>query len=149
LAYEESIRLPLVMRYPKRVRAGTTPAPMALTIDLAPTLLELAGARAPAALDGRSLVPLLQGASPKWRSSFPIEYNSDTVFPRMDHMGYDAVRTERYKYIRYRELPGMDELYDLQADPYELSNVFGSRSHAAVRASMQKELQRLLEPPAR
>lgn len=143
LAYEESIRLPLLVRYPKLVRAGSTPAQMALTTDLAPTLLELAGVAPSKTMDGRSLVPTLRGAAPRWRTSFLIEYNSDTVFPRMHRMGYDAVRTERYKYIRYRELPGMDELYDLERDPYELESLIDSGSHTAVRESLKKELDRL------
>ena len=54
-----------------------------------------------------------------WRSSFLVEYDSDTVFPRIHQMGYVAARTERHKYIQYRELKGMDELYDLEADPFE------------------------------
>jgi N-acetylglucosamine-6-sulfatase len=143
LAYEESIRLPLFMRYPKLARAGSTPPQMALTIDLAPTVLELAGVTPPASVDGRSLLPVLRGDATDWRRSFLIEYWSDTVFPRVLRMGYDAVRTERYKYVRYRELTGMDELYDLQADPYELQNLAGSKAHAALRESLRAELAKL------
>jgi arylsulfatase A-like enzyme len=117
---------------------------MALTIDLAPTVLELASVPAAAEVDGRSLVPLLRGDSPRWRSSFLIEYFTDTVFPRVHRMGYEAVRTERHKYIRYRELPGMDELYDLSVDPYELHNLAGSKAHEEVRSEMTKELDRLV-----
>jgi N-acetylglucosamine-6-sulfatase len=144
LAYEESIRLPLLLRYPPRVKAGTRPAAMALTTDLAPTLLELAGAPALPGIDGRSLVPLFTRTPADWRKSFLIEYTSDIVFPRMLKMGYDAVRTERHKFIRYRELEGMDELYDLQADPYELSNLAGSPAAADVRRRMEAELQAIL-----
>ncbi len=143
LAYEESIRLPLLVRYPSLVRAGSTPAQMALTIDLAPTVLELAGVAPPQAMDGRSLVPVLRGAAPAWRTSFLIEYFSDTVSPRVQRMGYEALRTERYKYIRYRELLGMDELYDLETDPYELENLIDSAAHAAVKESLGKELEGL------
>jgi N-acetylglucosamine-6-sulfatase len=143
LAYEESIRLPLLVRYPSLVRAGSTPAQMALTIDLAPTMLDLAGVAPPRSMDGRSLVPVLRGGAPAWRTSFLIEYNSDTVFPRVQRMGYEAVRTERYKYIRFRELVGMDELYDLARDPFELENLVASAAHAAVRESLGKELDRL------
>ena len=148
LAYEETIRIPLFIRYPPRVKAGTTPARFALTIDLAPTLVELAGAPAMTAVEGRSLVPLLEGRSTPWRSAFLIEYWSDTVFPRMLTMGYDAVRGERYKYIRFRELEGMDELYDLQSDPYEMTNLVGDARKARVLARMKAELQRLLGSPA-
>jgi N-acetylglucosamine-6-sulfatase len=61
-------------------------------------------------------------------------------------MGYDAVRTERYKYIRYRELEGMNELYDLRRDPYGLSNLIASPASAAVRQQMEAEMKRLLAP---
>jgi N-acetylglucosamine-6-sulfatase len=143
LAYEESIRLPLLVRYPRLARAGTTPAQMALTIDLAPTVLDLAGLAPDRPLDGRSLLPVLRGDAREWRRSFLIEYNSDTVFPRIQRMGYQAIRTERYKYIRYRELTGMDELYDLQADPWELENRIDAPAHQALRETLGRELARL------
>ena len=79
-----------------------------------------------------------------WRKSFLIEYTSDIVFPRMLKMGYDAVRTERYKYIRYRELEGMNELYDLQEDPFELTNLMVSPAAAEMRRQMEAELGRIL-----
>ena len=88
-----------------------------LNIDIAPTVLELAGVARPAEMEGRSLVPLFRGAPAPWRSSFVIEYFTDTVFPRVLNMGYQSVRTERWKYIRYRELKSMDELYDLAPIP--------------------------------
>jgi N-acetylglucosamine-6-sulfatase len=151
LAYEEAIRLPLFIRYPRVIKAGLTPAQLALTIDLAPTLLELAGTAAPAGMQGRSLVPLLEGRSPPWRDSFLIEYWSDTVRPRMVKMGYDAVRGPRYKYIRFRELTGMDELYDLRSDPYEMTNLIDAPGSARVQARMNAELERLMRsvPDAR
>ncbi len=144
LAYEESIRLPLLLRYPPRVKAGAEPTGMALTTDLAPTILELAGAPALPNIDGRSLLPLFTGTPADWRKSFLIEYTSDIVFPRMLKMGYDAVRTERYKYIRYRELEGMNELYDLQADPFELTNLMAAPAAAEIRRQMEAELGRIL-----
>ena len=95
--------------------------------------------------DGRSLVPLLQGTTPPdWRSSFLIEYNTDTVFPRVRNMGYKALRTRRWKYIRYKELDGMDELYDLKADPYEMRNVVGDPDSVEIRQQLDRELDRLL-----
>jgi N-acetylglucosamine-6-sulfatase len=143
LAYEETIRIPLLVRYPAKVKAGSVAPEMVLNLDLAPTLLELAGVKPLAAMQGRSLVPVFAGAARDWRRSFLIEYFSDTVFPRIDRMGYSAVRTERHKYIQYRELKGMDELYDLQADPYEMRNLIAVPGAASTLAEMQKELQRL------
>ncbi len=146
LAYEESIRLPLLVRYPPRVKAGAVPTGMALTTDLAPTIVELAGAPALPGIDGRSLLPLFTRTPADWRKSFLIEYTTDIVFPRTLKMGYDAVRTERHKFIRYRELAGMNELYDLQQDPFELTNLMGSPATAGVRQQMESELARLLGP---
>ena len=73
-----------------------------------------------------------------------IEYYSDTEFPRLKGMGYKAVRTDRYKYIRYDELKGMDELYDLQADPHELNNLLPNRVPPGVREDLSARLDRLL-----
>ncbi len=143
LAYEETARVPLIIRYPKLARAGTTPAQMVQTIDIAPTILALAGVTDTVQRDGMSLVPLLgEGASP-WRSSLLIEYYSDTVFPRILTMGYEAVRTDRYKYIRYTELPAMDELYDLETDPFEMDNLMGSPQAQVLLPELQAELARL------
>jgi N-acetylglucosamine-6-sulfatase len=146
LAYEESIRLPLLVRYPPVIPPGSQPSGMALMIDLAPTILDLAGAPPLPAVDGRSLVPLFKGRPADWRRTFLIEYTTDIVFPRILKMGYDAVRTERYKLIRYRELEGMNELYDLRLDPYELRNLIDSKPLSDVRRQMETELDGLLAP---
>ena len=116
-----------------------------LNIDLAPTLLALAGVPVPGNMQGRSLVPLLRGKKNEWRRSFLIEYYSDRVFPRIVKMGYKAVRTERWKYIRYLELDGMDELYDLKADPYEMNNVISQPRAEQTLKAMRKELGQLLK----
>ena len=143
LAYEESARVPLIVRYPPATRAGTEPVALVQVIDLASTILGLAGVADPVPRQGRSLVPLLSGAKPSWRSSILIEYYSDRVFPRMVTMGYQAVRTGRHKYIHYLELEGMDELYDLQADPFEMDNLMGTAAGARLLPGLQAELARL------
>jgi len=145
LAYEETIRIPLLIRYPRRVPANVTRSQMVLSIDLAPTLLELAGVQPGADLQGRSLIPVLERDSRDWRSSFLVEYYSDTVFPRIHQMGYVAVRTERHKYIQYRELHGMDEMYDLDADPFEETNIIDRPDASGTLERMKSELGRLLE----
>ena len=145
LAYEESIRMPLLVRYPKAIKSGTVRDEFALNIDLAPTLLELAGAAVPDTMQGRSLVPLLKGKRPAWRDSFLIEYYSDKVFPRVLRMGYKAVRNQRWKYIHYLELEGMDELYDLKTDPYEMKNLIHQPGAAAALARMKREMEQLLK----
>jgi N-acetylglucosamine-6-sulfatase len=143
LAYEETIRIPLIIRYPPRIKGGTVASQMVLSIDLAPTLLELAGLTPGPHLQGRSLVPVFSGPAATWREAFLIEYYSDTVFPRVLNMGYSAVRTAKAKYIQYRDLQGMDELYDLQADPYEEHNLIDAPEAGTLRASLQEELRRL------
>ena len=145
LAYEESIRLPLLVRYHKLIKPGIVLSEFALNIDLAPTLLELAGVAVPSTMQGQSLVPLLIGKHPAWRNSFLIEYYSDKVFPRMAQMGYKAVRNERWKYIHYLELEGMDELYDLKTDPYEMKNLIHQPEAAKALARMKREMERLLK----
>jgi N-acetylglucosamine-6-sulfatase len=144
LAYEEAIRIPLLIRYPPLIPAGSVRKQTVLSIDLAPTMLELGGAPLPARLHGRSLVGLLRDNPPQFRNAVLIEYFSDRVFPRILNMGYQAVRTDRWKYIHYTDLKGMDELYDLAADPYELQNVIATPRAASSLAEMQTTLQRLL-----
>ncbi|MCI0486328.1 MAG: sulfatase [Blastocatellia bacterium] len=145
LAYEEAIRMPLLVRYPQAIKAGTVRDEFALNIDLAPTLLSMAGIPVPDNMQGRSLAPLLKGAKVKWRDSFLIEYYSDRVFPHIVRMGYKAVRTGRWKYIHYLELEGMDELYDLKADPYEMKNLIDQPGAKKSLDEMKREMERLLK----
>lgn len=146
LPYEEAARIPLLVRYPQLVKAGGVIDDMALSIDLAPTLLELAGFEPPQTMDGRSLAPLLKGERPgNWRTSFLIEYYTDMVFPRVFKMGYKAIRTERYKYIHYTDLEGMDELYDLKSDPYEMKNVIDDPAAQATLGKLKEELEAFLK----
>ncbi len=141
LAYEESIRIPLVMRYPSMIEASRIIEPIVLTLDFAPTFVDIAGGKIPASFEGRSLVPLLKGESVSdWRKSFLVEYYSDIVFPRMHKMGYKAVRGDRWKYIQFSELEGADELYDLQTDPYELNNRIDDPKAEDALQQMKSEL---------
>lgn len=142
LAYEESARIPLVMRYPKMIKPNSARDEMVLNIDIAPTMLEIGGAKIPGNIQGRSLLPLLQGKHVPWRDSFLIEYWSDKVFPRVLKMGYKAVRTDRWKYIHYVDLTRMDELYDLKNDPYEMTNVI-STVEMPTLDKLQKQLKSL------
>jgi arylsulfatase A-like enzyme len=123
---------------------GTARDEFALNIDLAPTLLQLAGASVPNTMQGRSLVPLLKGELPGWRNSFLIEYYSDKVFPRMLQMGYKAVRNQRWKYIHYLELDGMDELYDLKTDPYEMKNLINEPDAQRALDEMKEAMERFV-----
>lgn len=143
LAYEETARIPMIVRYPSVAQANSEREQLVQIIDLAPTILEIAGVTDTQARQGRSLVPLLRGADPAWRNSILIEYYSDRVFPRMLTMGYQAVRTERYKYIRYVDLTDSDELYDLQADPFEQNNLIGTPEGERLLPEMKAELEKL------
>lgn len=142
-AYEESIRDPLLMRYPKLIKAGTILEPMVLNIDIAPTALELGDAPIPKSIQGRSLVPLFKDPKSPWRTSFLCEYFLERGFPRVPT--WQAVRTDRWKYIHYTELEGMDELYDLKADPYELDNLIKNKSAQPELEELQGELAKLLK----
>lgn len=146
LPYEEGIRVPLLVRYPPLAKAGTVIDQFAVSVDLAPTILDFAQVKTDQKYDGQSLVPLLKGEAPQsWRESFLIEYNSDTVFPRLVKMGYQAVRTARWKYIKFNELEGMDELYDIKNDPYEMKNIIDLPRSKTTVLKLQDELKRLME----
>jgi len=127
LAYEETIRIPLLVRYPLAYKARTKVLSMTMSTDLFTMCLGWAGVPAPKA--------------PK-RDAVLIEYFSDTVFPRMRKMGYRAVRTERWKYIHYADMDGADEIYDLRDDPFELRNLMADAR--APKAMLQQRLARLL-----
>ena len=140
-AYEESVRIPLLVRFPREFRAGMQPEQMVLNIDIAPTLLELAGAPIPAEVEGVSLLEFLKGRRPA-RSHIALEYIMEPRFQRTPT--WQAVRTERWKYIRYTDLPGMDELYDMKVDPYEMENAVNrpdaQENLKALKSALEKEL---------
>lgn len=144
LGYEETARIPLLVRYPPLVKAGSEIKQLVQTIDFAPTFLELGQAKTPPNLHGRSLVPLLKGEPAKVRDAILIEYFSDKVFPRMHNMGYQAVRTADWKYIHYTDLADSDELYNLQSDSYELRNLIADPNSQRKLQALQEELQRLV-----
>jgi N-acetylglucosamine-6-sulfatase len=145
-AYEEGIRSPLTIRYPKLVKAGSRLKDLVILQDLAPTLIELGGGKPGAHVQGRSLLPLLKGRRSGWRKSLFVEYWAENAYPWLVNMTYKAVRTGRYKYIHWvnRARNGeLDELYDLEKDPYELVNVAKRPAYRAVRDKMNRELRKL------
>ena len=147
-AYEEGIRSPFVVRYPRKVKAGSRRNELVICQDIAPTLIELAGGKPGAQIQGRSLLPLFRGGRRiPWRKSFLIEYWAELAMPWLVGMTYKAVRTDRHKYIHWvnRGREGeLDELYDLDRDPFELKNLNRSRTHAPVRDKMRRELKKLV-----
>jgi N-acetylglucosamine-6-sulfatase len=150
-AYEEGIRSPFVLRYPRKARAGARNRDLVICQDIAPTLIELAGGRPGAQVQGRSLVPLLSGRRRGWRKSFLVEYWAEQAMPWLVGMTYKAVRTDRYKLIHWvnRGAAGeLDELYDLERDPWELKNLARGARHAAVRTRLRRELRKLVADAA-
>jgi N-acetylglucosamine-6-sulfatase len=150
-AYEEGIRSPFVIRYPRKIAAGTRRRELVICQDIAPTFIALAGGKPGPHIQGRSLLPLLSHRGARapagWRKSILCEYWAEQALPWLVGMTYKAVRTDRYKYIHWvnRARDGeLDELYDLERDPYELRNLNRSRAMAPVREKLRRELRRLV-----
>jgi arylsulfatase A-like enzyme len=135
--HEESIRLPLVIHDPRlpESRRGTTIPEIALSTDIAPTILDLAGIEIPEAMQGRSLVPLLKGEPVEWRDEFFYEHR----FGHQRIPQTEGVRTTRWKYTRYISVdPVYEELFDLENDPHEERNLAGDPDYAETLAEMRE-----------
>jgi arylsulfatase A-like enzyme len=139
--YEESLRMPFLVRWPKTVKAGSVNDGMILNVDFAPTLMDAAGLKVPADVQGRSFLPLLKGERPKdWRTSMYYRYYHYPQHHRVQpHYG---VRTERYKLIYFNRLDQW-ELFDLTKDPRELKNVYADPAYAETVKKLKAELYRL------
>ena len=151
-AHEPSIRVPLVIYDPRlpQSRRGQVRPEMALNIDVAPTFLDLAGITPPPATQGTSLLPLMQGKQPEWRTDFFYEHLFHVPEARHDEAGYIpasvGVRTERYKYIRwFEQTPVYEELYDLQQDAYEEHNLVNSVEHKEILSQLRNRCDQLKE----
>lgn len=142
-AYEESIRIPLLVRYPPKVKAGLQLEQIALNVDIAPTLLDLCDVNRPGFIQGKSLVERFEHPNSDGRDAALFEYTSEPAFPRIPT--WQAVRTRRWKFIHYPNFEGMDELYDLEEDRYELRNVIQDRENRRVVRNMQDKLRDLLQ----
>jgi N-acetylglucosamine-6-sulfatase len=139
--YEESVRAPFLVRYPKRVKAGTVLDQMVLNIDVAPTFLELAGAEISSDMQGKSMLPLFADSSAKGRDSILLQYFYEPKYENVP--GWWAVRTPRFKYIEYDGFAGMEEMYDLQSDPHEMKNLVNQEAQAEQVKKLKTELARL------
>jgi arylsulfatase A-like enzyme len=152
--YEESLRMPFIIRYPREIKPGGICSEMALNVDFAETLLDYAGVPIPDDMQGRSLKPLLQGKIPtNWRESMYYRY-----WLHLAHFGVAAhygIRTKRYKLIYYYgqslgvkaaiDIPTRPEweLFDLQKDPHELNNVYKDPDYTNVVEKLKEELNKL------
>jgi arylsulfatase A-like enzyme len=143
--FEESLRTPLIVRWPGVVPAGAADNHIVSLIDFAETFLDVAGLPAPAEMQGHSLVPLLRGEAPAdWRKSLYYHYYEYPVPHRVrPHYG---VVTDRYKLVHYYK-PDIDEweLLDREKDPLEVKNFFADPEYADTVAELKSELQRLRE----
>jgi arylsulfatase A-like enzyme len=141
--FEESLRTPMLARWPGKIAEGTVNADLVSVIDFAPTFLEAAGVPVPGDIQGRSLVPILQGKKPAdWRKSFYYHYYEYPV-PHRVRRHYGVV-TDRYKLVHFYA-PDVDywELYDREKDPLEMKNVLGQKGYEKTEADLRAELARL------
>jgi len=140
--HELSIRVPLVVYDPRAEssRRGLALEQMALNVDIAPTILELAGLETPQQMQGRSLLPLVRGQNPEWRTDFFYEH----LFEHKTIPRSEALRTERFKYFRYVDFD-YEELYDLQNDPAETINLAKGEKYRTTLTSLRKRCNELAE----
>ncbi len=139
--YEDSIRMPFIVRWPGVVKPRTTQEAMAINADFAPTFMELAGLAEPADMQGRSLVPLLKLEHPvDWRTEYYYRYYHDPG----DHntRAHYGIRTETHKLIYFWKKDQW-ECYDLVHDPFELKNIYSDPAQAEVVAGLKAELYRM------
>lgn len=136
--YDEAMRIPMIFFYPPEIAPGTTVKQLVANVDFAPTILDYAGLKKTEVMQGESMRPLLDGRDVPWRKAVFYEYWVDLVHSIPTTV---AVRTERYKFVRFPEIDDLDELYDLKKDPHEMVNVVAHREYAAVRDRMEKLLK--------
>jgi N-acetylglucosamine-6-sulfatase len=144
--HEAGIRIPLVARYPG-LASGKVIAQQVLTLDIAPSLLELCGAPALADIQGRSWAKLVRTGDPGWRSAWFYEYNYEKQFPYTPNVR--GVRTDEWKYMHYPHGDGspdrhLAELYRITTDPEERTNLIKEERYADKVAELKGELARLM-----
>jgi arylsulfatase A-like enzyme len=141
--YEESMRTPLIIRYPDGISAGQVADALVVNLDTAPTILDYAGVPAPPEMQGRSWRPLTLGQSPDdWRQGVYYHYYE---YPHGWHSvrPHYGVRTDRYKLIHFYGEPDVWELYDLEEDPHELTNVYGNAEYSEITRTLLEQLRTL------
>ncbi|QDT16970.1 sulfatase family protein [Alienimonas californiensis] len=143
-AYAASVRIPLLVRWPAAIPAGSTVEQTVASIDLAPTLLDACGVPWPedTPCDGRSFLPLLKGEAAEWREAVLYEYLWEWNYPHTPTT--HAVIGERWKYVRYHGVWDTDELFDRHADPHETVNLIADPAHQETVTRLRAELFALL-----
>jgi arylsulfatase A-like enzyme len=138
--YEQSLHMPLLVRWPGVVKAGTTNNNIVLNLDLPETFLDAAGVTVPAEMQGKSLLSLLKGKAPGWRNQMYYHY---TEYPKPHHVPpHFGVRTEQYKLIYYYTLNEW-ELFDLKKDPEEMKSVYEDDAYASIVKKLKLQLAQL------
>lgn len=143
VAYETSIRVPMLMQCPNLFEGGTVVDEVVANIDIAPTVMEAMGLAKPPHMDGASFLQLAAGADVPWRENFLYVYYWEKNFPQSPTVF--ALRGDRYKYITYYGLWDADELYDLQADPHEQRNLIFDPEHRRTANEMEAELYSMMD----
>lgn len=139
--YEESLRTPLLVRWPEKIQAGTVNQDMVQNLDFAETFLDAAGVNIPADMQGESLLPLFEGNNSNWRDAIYYHY--------YEYPGIHAVKrhygisTDRYKLIHFYHDVDEWELYDLENDPHEMTNQIDNPRYLQVREELKKRLAEL------
>lgn len=141
--YEESVKVPLLVRCPELFKGGQTVTKMVQNIDIGPTVLAAAGLRPPSYMPGRSVLPLLSTPDVPWRDKIFYEYYWEYDFPMTPTVF--GTRTDRFKYIRYHGIWDTNELYDLQQDPHETTNLISRPEYAETAQKLANDLFDWLE----
>ena len=141
LAYEESIRIPFMVRYPKLIKdPGRRASQMILNIDLAPTILDLAGIKIPPSMQGKTIKPILQSHQAAGRKYWLYEHFP--VFP-IPIPGITAIRTPQYKFIEYQNDLRPKEVFDLRRDPREQNNIINTKEGKNIAEKLKQTLEQL------
>ena len=141
--YEESMRVPFLAWCPGMIEPGSVIEELIQNIDIAPTVMDVAGLNTPERMDGQSFLPILQGKKTPWRDSAFYEYYWERNFPHTPTT--HGVRTNRYKYIHYHGIWDIDELYDLRNDPEEMNNLIDSPEHQDLIKQLNNRMFEWLE----
>lgn len=142
-AFEASMRVPLLARCPALIEPQTKIEEMVLNIDVAPTILEMAGVKKPSQMQGKSFLSILEGKTTPWRDKIFYEYYWEDAFPQTPTQY--AVRTDQYKFIRSQGIWDIDQLYDIQKDPYEMNNLIRDPEYQELAKELNAELWDWLE----
>jgi len=139
--YEESFRTPMVMSYPGVIKPGTKSNDFVMNLDIAPTLLDAANLKIPSDMQGKSMLPLFKSKNAKGRDNMFYHYYENGEHSVSPHFG---IRTKRYKLIRfYKRVEGW-ELYDLQKDPKEMTNIYGKKGYDKITSALKTKLNELI-----